>query len=88
MTFKRKLFVTFSAIIILPLFLAVIAYCAFAWFVLRGNPPTEGLKEFGILVDAPFLSTLFFLILVILIITAILLTNWIVKKHQPEMALF
>ena len=30
MTFKRKLFVTFSAIIILPLFLAVIAYCAFA----------------------------------------------------------
>ena len=77
MTFKRKLFVTFSAIIILPLFLAVIAYCAFAWFVLRGNPPTEGLKEFGILVDAPFLSTLFFLILVILIITAILLTNWI-----------
>ena len=77
MTFKRKLFVTFSAIIILPLFLAVIAYCAFVWFVLRGNPPTEGLKEFGILVDAPFLSTLFFLILVILIITAVLLTNWI-----------
>ncbi len=75
MTFRRKLIITFSIMIVLPLVLLAAVYAALSTYIVHAPQPPFG--DYSILIDRPFLIGLFIVMVIVLLVTAALLTNWL-----------